>query len=130
MRIKLASSFMLAMALMATVVVPSLAEGSTLSSIVSFPLKVTGSAVSTVVGVPEGMYKDSVVGAVKATEWTSGKLGSDKNTYHTIAGALVGGPFGIVGGGAFGAFDGAFHGMKAGYEKPFSHDAFTYKDEK
>lgn len=129
MRNKIASSFMLALALAGTLVVPSRADDDTFKSICMFPWKVVGSAVGTVVGVPEGMYKDSVKGAIMSTKWTADKLGNENGTYQTWWGAILTGPFGAVGGGAYGAFDGGWHGLKTGYDKPFSKDAFTYKDE-
>lgn len=130
MRNKIASSFMLALALAGTLVLPSMAaDDDTFAAICRFPWRVAGSAVGTAVGVPEGIYKDSVKGAIMSTKWAAGKLGDENGTYQTWWGAMFAGPFGTVGGGAYGAFDGAWHGLKTGYDKPFSKDAFTFKDE-
>ncbi len=126
---KLASSFVLAAALVGTMVAPSFADGDTFQSICFFPVRVAGSGVGTVVGVPEGAVKDGTRGAIKATKWVAGKLGNEDGTYQQWAGALLGGPFGIVGGAAYGCFDGGWHGLKTGYQKPFSKDAWTFKEE-
>jgi len=135
---KLASSFMLASALVGATMAPSFAatkastassSDGTFQSIVYFPVRVVGSAVGTVFGVPEGMVKDGVKGAMMSTKWVAGKLGDENGTYQTWTGGIVGAPFGIVGGAAYGSFDGGWHGMRTGYEKPFSHDAFTFKEE-
>lgn len=129
MQKKLAFSLVLAVAMAGTVVAPSYAEDDTFKSIVQFPVKVLGSAAGAVVGVPEGAVKDGVKGAKMSTKWVAGKLGDEDGTYQTWFGALLGGPFGIAGGAAYGMFDGGWHGMKTGYEKPFSKESFTFKDE-
>ena len=137
---QLATSFMLASALIGAMVSPSFAANAkstaqassssdTFQSIVFFPVRVVGSAVGLAVGVPEGVYKDGVKGAIMSTKWVAGKLGNETGTYQTVAGAIVGAPFGIVGGSAYGTFDGGWHGIVTGYEQPFSKSAFTFKDE-
>lgn len=126
---KIASSFVLAMALMGTVVAPSYADDDTFQQIVQFPVKVLGSAASTVVGMPEGAVKDGVKGWQMATKWVAGKLGDEDGKGQTFFGWILGGPVGLVGGGAYGVFDGGWHGMKTGFEKPFTKESFTFKDE-
>ncbi len=108
---------------------PCFAEGDTFENICLFPVRLVGSTVGTIVGVPEGAVKDGVRGAIKSTKLVAGKLGNEDGKYQQTAAAVLAGPFGLVGGGVFGLFDGAWHGMKTGYEKPFSKDAFTFKDE-
>lgn len=126
---KLATSFILASTLVGAMVAPSFAADDTFQSICYFPVRLLGSATGTVIGVPEGAVKDGVKGAQMATKWVATKLGDDDGTYQTWAGAILGAPFGIVGGAAYGTFDGAVHGVKTGYNKPFSKDSFTFKDE-
>lgn len=126
---KIASSFLIASALVGTMAAPSHADDSTFQTIVFFPVRVLGSGVGTVVGVPLGMVKDGNRGAIKATKWVAGKLGDEDGKYHQVAGGILGGPFGLVGGAAYGSFDGGWHGMKTGFEQPFSKEAFTFKDE-
>lgn len=126
---KLATSFVLASTLVGALVAPSFAADDTFQSIVFFPVRLLGSATGTVIGVPEGAVKDGVKGSMMATKWVAEKLGDEDGTYQTWAGAMLGGPFGLAGGMAYGTFDGGWHGMKTGYEKPFSKDSFTFKDE-
>ena len=98
-------------------------------SICFFPVRVVGSTVGLLVGIPEGAVKDGVKGAMMSQSWVAGKLGNEKGQYEQWAGWMVGAPFGIVGGAAYGTFDGGWHGVKTGYEKPFSREAFTFKEE-
>lgn len=126
---KLASSFILASALVGTMVAPSYADDDTFKTVCLFPVRVLGSGVGTVVGVPLGAVKDGTKGAIMSTKWVAGKLGNEDGMYQQWTGALVGGPFGVVGGAAYGCFDGGWHGMKTGFEKPFSKEAFTFKED-
>ena len=127
---KLATSFVLASTLVGALVAPSFAaDDSTFQSIVFFPVRLVGSGVGTVIGVPEGAVKDGVKGSMLATKWVAEKLGDEDGTYQTWAGAMLGGPFGLAGGAAYGTFDGGWHGMKTGYEKSCSKDPCTFNDE-
>jgi len=127
---KLASSFILASALVGTMVAPSLAgDESTFESIVNVPVRVVGAGVGGTVGVPLGAVKDGVKGWMKASKSVAGALGNEDGSFQQIVGCSIGGPFGAVGGSAFGVFDGLVHGVKTGYEKPFTKEAFTFKDE-
>lgn len=126
---KLASSFLAASVLVGATALPSFAAEDTFASICYFPLRVLGMGVGTVVGVPLGMVRDGNRGAIQATQWVAGKLGDEDGTPHQVVGAIVGGPFGLVGGSAYGVFDGGWHGMSTGYKEPFSKEAFTFKDE-
>lgn len=129
MRKNLASSFILASALVSTMVVPAFADGDTFKSICQFPVRVVGSGVGSVVGVPLGATKDGAKGFKQGQEWVTGKVGNSDNTCCKVVGAVFGGPVGFAGGAAYGCFDGSVHGAKAGYKKPFSKDAFTFKEE-
>lgn len=126
---KLASSFLIAASMVGTMAAPSLADEDTFRQIVFLPVRLVGSSVGTVVGVPLGMVKDGTRGSIMATKWVADKLGDEDGTAHQVVGGVVGGPFGLVGGSAYGVFDGGWHGMKTGFEQPFSKDAFTFKDE-
>jgi len=126
---KLASSFILASALIGTLVAPSYADDDTFKSICLFPVRVVGAGVGTVLGVPLGAVKDGVKGYGKGENWVAGKVGSEDGNASKFVGCLTGGPFGFVGGAAYGVFDGTVHGFKTGYSKPFSKDSFTFKDE-
>ncbi len=126
---KLASSFLAASCLVGTLAVPSIAADDKIGSMAFFPLRVLGCGVGTAVGVPLGMVRDGTKGAMQSTKWVAGKLGDENGGPHQVIGAMVGGPVGLVGGSAFGAFDGGWHGVQTGYKEPFSKDAFTFKDE-
>ncbi len=126
---KIAFPLLVAATLVGTMATPSHAEDSTFATICFFPVRVLGCGVGTVVGVPLGMVKDGNRGAIKATKWVAEKLGDENGFYHQVAGGILGGPFGLVGGAAYGSFDGGWHGMKTGFEQPFSKEAFTFKDE-
>jgi len=126
---KIAFPLLVATTLVGTLATPSFADDSTFQTICFFPVRVLGCGVGSIVGVPLGMVKDGNRGAIKATKWVAEKLGDENGKYHQVAGAIVGGPFGLVGGAAYGAFDGGWHGLETGYKQPFSKDAFTFKDE-
>ena len=126
---KLASSFLIAACMVGTMAAPSNADEDTFRQVVFFPVRVVGSGVGTVVGVPLGMVKDGTRGSIMATKWVADKLGDEDGSIHQVVGGVVGGPFGLAGGGAYGVFDGGWHGMKTGFEQPFSKEAFTFKDE-
>lgn len=127
---KLAGSFILASALVGSLVAPCFAaDDDTFKSIVLIPVRVLGSGVGTGLGMPLGAVKDGVKGAGKSSKWVAGKLGNEDAGVPQFFGAIIGGPVGMLGGGAYGVFDGGWHGMKTGYEKPFSKDSFTFKDE-
>ena len=134
---KLATSFLLASALIGAMVTPSFADAKTsatssddtFQNIVFFPVRVVGSTVGLLVGIPEGAVKDGTKGAIMSTKWVAGKLGNEDGVYQQWAGAILGGPFGVLGGSAYGTFDGGWHGIVTGYEKPFSKEAFTFKEE-
>ncbi len=126
---KLASSFILASAIVGATVAPSLADDDTFKNVVFFKFKVLGCAVGSILGVPLGAFKDGVKGGQKATSLVAKTLGNEDGDWQTVVGLAVGAPFGAVGGAAYGSVDGLVHGFKSGYEKPFSASTFTYKDE-
>jgi hypothetical protein len=66
----------------------------------AFPFKVTGSAISTAWGVPLGLTKGGVEGSMKTTKMVADKMGDKECPVKTAVAAVVGGPFGAVGGGA------------------------------
>ena len=126
---KLASSFILASAVVGTMSAPSYAGDDTFQTICLLPVRAAGSGIGTVIGVPLGAVKDGVKGSMKSTKWVAGKLGNEDGNVQVFFGSILGGPVGAVGAGAYGVFDGGWHGMKTGFEKPFSKESFTFKDE-
>lgn len=107
---------------------PAMADGF-VEDACAFPFKVTGSALSTAWGVPLGVTKGGVEGSMKATKFVAGKMGNEECPVRLTAAAVLGGPFGAVGGAAVGSVKGVVHGAKSGYEKPFSMDSFRLKED-
>jgi len=128
MQKKLAFSFALTSALLGALVTPTLAAEE-LRSAAHFPVKLAGCGLGTVLGVPLGSAKDSVKGGQSAAKYVARTLGNEDGDFQMLAGYLVGAPFGVVGGAAYVSVDGMVHGFKTGYDRPFSKDAFTFKDE-
>jgi hypothetical protein len=129
MRKTLTSSLILASAFISAMAAPTFAGDSTFNSAVEFPVKLAGCGVGSVVGVPLGSFKDSVKGGQAAAKYVAKTLGNEDGDGHMLVGYVVGAPFGAVYGAAYGSVDGLVHGFKTGYDKPFSKDAFTFKDE-
>ncbi len=106
---------------------PALATDA--GDVMAFPFKVVGSSLSTVAGAPLGMTKGGVQGGMKATKYVADKMGDKECPVKTTIAAVVGGPFGVVGGAAVGTVKGVVHGAKTGYDKPFSMESFQWKDD-
>jgi hypothetical protein len=126
---KIVSYVAVAATIIGSSVLPSMAGDDKVANVVGFPFKVTGSALSTVWGVPLGMTKGGVEGSMKTTKYVAGKLGDEECPCKLVAGSILGGPFGVVGGAAYGSVAGAIHGAKTGYEKPFSMESFRFKED-
>ncbi len=126
---KLASSFILASALVGTMMAPSYADG-TFQSICLFPVKVVGAGVGTVLGVPLGAYKDCAKGFGKAEGSVAGICGNQDGQAQKVIGCVVGGPVGFIGGAAYGAL---LRWTDARFEEGFLgavlKDSMTFKDE-
>src|ERR1700722_5927727 len=126
---KFVSYAAVAAAIIGSSMLPSLADDSKVESACAFPFKVTGAALSTVWGVPIGMTKGGVEGGMKTTKYAAGKMGNEECPLRLAACSLIAGPFGVVGGAAYGSVTGAIHGAKTGYEKPFSVESFRFKED-
>jgi hypothetical protein len=126
---KLVSYVAVAATVIGSAVLPSMADDSTAGKVLGFPFKATGSALSTVWGVPLGMTKGGVEGGMKTTKYVAGKLGNEECPVRLAAASVIGGPFGVVGGAAYGSVVGAIHGAKTGYEHPFSMESFRFKED-
>ena len=86
---------------------PCFAEGDTFENICLFPVRLVGSTVGTIVGVPEGAVKDGVRGAIKSTKLVAGKLGNEDGKYQPTAAAdgFLGGVGSLLGSTTAGIFD-------------------------
>ena len=129
MRKRLACSLAMASAFIFTSIAPSFAGDEYCKGICGFPLRLAGCGISTVLGVPLGSFKDSVKGGQAAAKYVAKTLGNEDGDLHMLVGYVVGAPAGATFGAAVGSVDGLVHGFKTGYDKPFSSDSFTYKDE-
>ncbi len=103
---KIVSYIAVAATVVGSSVLPSIADDSTAYKVKCFPYKVVGSSLSTVAGVPLGLTKGGVEGGMKTTKLVAGKLGDEDGGWQLVAGSVVGGPFGVVGGAAYGCVTG------------------------
>lgn len=127
---KFVSYVAVAAAIIGSSVLPSLAEDdSMVENVCAFPFKVTGAALGTVWGVPLGLMKGGVQGGMKTTKYMAGKLGDEECPCRLAASSVIAGPFGVVGGAAYGSVFGVIHGAKTGYNHPFSMEAFRFKED-
>jgi hypothetical protein len=128
MQKKLVANILMASAIIGGSALPCFA-GMETDDIATFPIKLVGSGISTVLGAPLGATKGSVEGSIKTTKYAAKTMGNEDGTVHLIVGSVVAGPFGAVGGAAYGCVTGLIHGAKTGYNHPFSKESFTFKDE-
>jgi hypothetical protein len=88
-----------------------------------FPVRVISMLSSIVWDVPTGSFQDGVKGAIGGTKMVARNLGNEDGPYDLIAGAITGGPVGLVGGSAYGLLHGfgygTWHGFM-GYDSPHS----------
>ncbi len=114
-----------AAALLASTVTPSYADGP-LKSVGSL----LGSVTATVFDAPEGVLYYSLWRCpLKTTQYLAEKFGDAKGFQQNVAGAVLGVPTGFLWGMPYGAIRGAGHGMKTGWDKPFSTDSFIVTSE-
>jgi hypothetical protein len=126
---KFVSYVAVAAAIIGGSVLPSIADDSVVENVCAFPFKVTGAALSTVWGVPLGMTKGGVEGSIKTTKYVAGKMGNEESPIRLAASSVIAGPFGVVGGAAYGTVTGVIHGAKTGYNHPFSMESFRFKED-
>ncbi|MBX9687654.1 MAG: hypothetical protein K2X27_13185 [Candidatus Obscuribacterales bacterium] len=88
-----------------------------------FPVRVISMLSSVLWDVPTGSFQDGVKGAIGGTKMVARNLGNEDGPYDLVAGALTGGPVGLVGGSIYGVLHGfgygASHGFM-GYDSPHS----------
>lgn len=114
-----------ALALLAGTATPSYADGP-LGDVGSL----MGSVTATVVGAPEGVLYYSLWRCpLKTTQYLAEKFGDSNGFEQNVAGAVLGIPTGFLWGIPYGAICGAGHGMRTGWEKPFSTDSFIVTSE-
>ncbi|SRR5579875_828203 len=109
-----------ALAVMVGTAAPSYADG-VLGDVGSF----LGSVTATIFDAPEGVLYYSLWRCpLKTTQYLADKFGDSKGFQQNVAGAVLGVPTGFLWGIPYGAVRGAGHGMKTGWEKPFSTESF------
>lgn len=114
-----------ALALLAGTALPSYADGP-LGDVGSL----AGSVTATIVDAPEGVLYYSLWRCpLKTTQYLADKFGDSKGFQQNVAGAVLGIPTGFLWGIPYGAICGAGHGMKTGWEKPFSTGSFIVTSE-
>lgn len=88
-----------------------------------FPVRVISMLTAVMWDVPTGAFQDGVKGAIGGTKMVARNLGNEDGPYDLVAGALTGGPVGLVSGSVYGLLHGfgygANHGFM-GYESPHS----------
>lgn len=88
-----------------------------------FPVRVISMLTGILWDVPTGAFQDGVKGAIGGTKMVARNLGNEDGPYDLVAGALTGGPVGLVGGSAYGLLHGFGYGTShgfMGYESPHS----------
>lgn len=88
-----------------------------------FPVRVVSMLTSILWDVPTGAFQDAVKGTIGGTKMVARNLGNEDGPYDLVAGAITGGPVGMVGGAAYGLIHGfgygTWHGF-CGYDSPHS----------
>ncbi len=129
MQKKLLSSILAAAGLMVGLAAPSLAYPERPESarvqyeMYYFPFRLTSMVVTTAWDVPTAIFQDAIKGAIGGTKMVARNLGKEDGIYELVAGAVTGGPVGMLAGGAYGAHHGLAYGMKhgfVGYPSPHS----------
>lgn len=80
-----------------------------------FPMRCISMAVTTAWDIPTASFQDGIKGAIGGTKMVARNLGNEDGPYHLVAGALVGGPVGLVAGSTYGVGHGAVYGMHHGF---------------
>lgn len=83
-----------------------------------------------VCGLVSGPIDDGYHWFLKGTQHVAGKFGDEKGAGQIAAAVPIGGSVGLVLGGAHGVYRGLGHGMKLGWQKPFSRWAYITMEEK
>jgi hypothetical protein len=83
-----------------------------------------------VCGLTSGPIDDGFHTGAKATKRLAGTFGDEKGNMEILAAAPIMGPSTAALGGVHGAVRGFYHGMKLGWEKPFSRWSYITEEEK
>jgi len=120
--------------MMASAISPALAldyEAKPVKWVLLAPVRLVGGVSGALVsGSVFGPIHDGYHWSVKGTKHVAGKFGDEAGTGQLIAAAPIGGSVGLVLGTAYGVPDGAIHGFKTGWDKPFSKWSYNNMEEK
>lgn len=91
-----------------------------------FPVRVISMLSAVVWDVPTGAFTDGVKGAIGGTKMVARNLGNEDGPYDLVAGALTGGPVGLVAGSAYGLLHGFGYGANHGFMGYQSHESGSH----
>jgi hypothetical protein len=122
------------MALMASATAPCFAldyEAKPVMWVIQAPFRtlgaLSGAAVS---GGVSGPIDSGYHWFLKGTNHVAGKFGDEKGEGQIAAAVPIGGSTGVVLGSAYGVHHGFWHGLKTGWDKPFSRWSYITMEEK
>src|SRR3990167_7883056 len=121
MQKKILSSLLAALGLAMSLSAPSMAyperpeSARVIYEMWYFPCRLVSMAVTTAWDVPTAAFSDGIKGAIGGTKMVARNLGKEDGVYEMVAGAMTGGPVGLVGGSAYGVLHGAGYGIKHGF---------------
>lgn len=121
-------------ALMASAMAPAFAldyEAKPVMWVIQSPFRLVGGLTGAVMsGGVSGPIDDGYHWFLKGTEHVAGKFGDEKGMGQLAAAVPIGGSTGVVLGSGYGVLDGAWHGFKTGWNKPFSRWSYITMEEK
>jgi hypothetical protein len=106
-------------------------EAKPVSWVIQSPVRLVGGLTGALVsGAVSGPVDDGYHWFLKGTKHVAGKFGDEKGQGQIAAAVPIGGSVGLVLGTGYGVLDGAAHGFKKGWEKPFSRWSYVTMEEK
>jgi hypothetical protein len=133
MKKKTLGHVMCALALMASSVAPSFAldyEAGPIKWCLWAPIRTVGALSGMAVsGTVSGPVDDGYHWFLKGSQHVAGKFGDENGAGQLAVGVPTGGSVGLVLGSAYGVLDGAWHGLKTGWERPFSRWSYITMEE-
>jgi hypothetical protein len=118
----------------ASSVAPALAldyEAKPIHWCIMAPIRLVGGVSGAVVNAGFcGPIDDGYHWFLKGTKHVAGKFGDEKGAGQIAAAVPIGGSVGLVLGTGYGVLDGACHGFKTGWSKPFSRWSYITMEEK
>lgn len=120
--------------LLASAISPAMAldyEAKPINWCLQAPVRLVGGLTGAVVsGGVSGPIDDGYHWFLKGTKHVAGKFGDEKGAGQIAAAVPIGGSVGLVLGTGYGVLDGAWHGFKKGWNKPFSRWSYITMEEK